>query len=87
MSTSTYRYLEPLHPERRPYTVEGHIITDGIHTYLFHLGPPVTAIGGCEDVGPGWHCYHTICGREGDVYRDMAETEINVNAAEPRFTA
>jgi hypothetical protein len=81
--TSTYDYLEPLNPEKHPYTIEGHRVKDGIHSYLFHFGVPITAIGGCENISLGWHCYHVIDGF--NPRRDMAETLCYVNEATPRF--
>lgn len=55
-------------------------------SYLFHYGQPIVALVDMEGVADGWHCYYTICGREGGVYRDMAETLLHVNER-PEFTA
>ncbi len=84
MTRSTYSYVSP----RDEWSgVGGHCVEDGIHGYLFHHGLPITATG-CWNAGAGvgWHCYHWIDGYEGGKRRDVAETLLDVNLREPRFT-
>lgn len=90
-ATSTYLYLEPEDPSRRPHTIEGHLVQDGAHSWLFHLGPPVIALGeypGADEWGvtEGWNCYHTVDGPDERGYHsDAAETLVDVNVRRPRM--